>query len=1524
MRTFFRLSFTLTLFVCFSFRGISQTSGSSANEILSQVASQQQKNEDKINAAFTAMEAVERAGAYIESLADLFGNGEVTLPVGIKKGDYELIIQKILYNKDTQRSQIYATCAFKFKEDGQPVVFEGISDIEGQKGLGTNGSLQLVAPVLRKLGNKVAIIFNNGTKANFGCEGIESFTAKLSLVITSDKIVPVNASGKPTSEPIVVSFEGTFQNFDSYSVSFNFDRSFCLKGLQDIIFTLNGAILDQDDIETPALVKFPQGYFTSEADNIKLWRGIAITSASVSLPPFLKKNQQSADSIQTPADSISNPADSLENQNTFKDRVTLRLKDVIIDENGFSGFAEGQNIILSEQLNRSNWGISLTDFRVSLLKNEVKGLGFGGDLNIPPLGKNSLLPYSASYNSSTEEYDFKVNFSGEFDFPVFHSTLTVDETSSIEVMIRDSEFYPTLNASGDITINAPINEADTSKKFSAPGIHFENLSISREKPNLTIGAIGVTGANQSPKFAGFDLTISNIQTFDSPATGSGLSFQTGVNLSQMFGGEAGLQLYGDYDNWKFKRVNLNKVGVNFKSGAYSIYGGVEFKNGDTLYGTGFRGDVELSLLDNKFNLDAVAVFGKKDEFRYFLTDVYFETSPESGIFVPPVLCFYGFGGGLYRRMRQSLNPVLHTEFGNSLSGISYIPDNTKGMGFMASTKLGLKGSPSAFNASVAFEMQFNNSGGLNFVQLRGDAAFMDDPKKWGTLAGNINSHVQKLEEAGGTISLSATSDLKVPENKETGFLTASMNINYDIANKVFSADLNTYLNAGFIKGVGANDRMGWASAYFSPGSWHTYIGTPSNRLGIEILGLARSDGYFMIGDNIPELPPPPPKVLQNFSPQMQNRLNTRNTENLASGNGIAFGSSLGVNFNAELRPFYASLGVGMGAEFMLKNYGENAYCAGSSTTLGIGGWYARGQAWAWVEADIGMKATVFGKTRKFSILDISTSALLAGAGPNPIYFTGAVGGHFRVMGGLISGHCNFDFEIGEECKIMTGSPFGEDIIAQLTPAAGETDVNVFAAPQALFNIPLELEMEIEEDDGAKAWYKVTLEEYSVFYKDTKQKIEGKAQLNSQRNIIMLDPTEPFESKKAMVVYAKVGFKRKLNGQWIDVKGSDGKPVFEEKSAEFTSGERPKEILPEHVKFSYPIANQYNFYPEEYPSGYVLITENYSYLFTTDKPQGYDQVLLVEDSDGTRNETDFTYTTYTTSNLGEDIKMEIDFPLNGVSFKNNEIYKLAIVNVPQATLDISGNITTTTTNLTDSVLITENQAEGTLSTLHEKTIYALHFRTSKYSTFSAKMATFDTRSTGWRDYIEPFVHSINANITDDEFFDRNEMQWVNGEYPVIQFQAKLNETGWYGNSIYQSMYGTVSYSFIEYARNAAYSQLNALGYPPTRAVYIQNPAGGSQLTNDEILSGMPMGTYPYGIFTYSLPYWFSRDLFLIKTKLANKAAQGENLSQVELAILTTDHPPVVTQGDYPVSVRYVLPGKNIVTSTVNIVMYNPIN
>lgn len=1475
-----------------------------SDDLLTLVGKYKEVNAKKVEAAFAAMATVQNAGAYINSFSELLSSQVVTLPVGIRHNGYELILRELSYNNVTGKNRVLASCAFSFKEDGTPIAFEGYVDIEGQKGLGTSGSLELITPVRRDMGSNLILVFNRGTRVNFSCDGVESFFAKMDLVVNSDKFFPVDANGKPSGGWLTASFESFFDDFDNFSINFEFGQSFAFEGLDGFVFSLRGATLDQSDLFTPATARFPDGYFPSgDMDARNLWKGVAITSATVTLPGFFSKPGVQIEEGKTTA---------------LADRITLGLEDVVLDRNGFTGKALAQSEMFSSSLlDKESWGISLSEFSLELLKNSVAGLGFRGDINIPPFGKNSLLPYHAFYNLSTKTYEFEVGIHGQFEFPALGCTLDLNRNSYVEVLVKDGGIYPTINACGVLSINAPLGDGEDLKRLKIPDIPFENMRISRAAPYFEIGAVGLTGEFASPEIAGFQLFIEDIKPINNHK-GSGLAFEAGVILSDVFGGKVDLELYGNYSKWKFDRVEVGKVIVDYESSAFSVKGLVEFKSGDEVYGSGFRGDVKFEMLEI-FAFDAVGVFGKKDDYRYFLTDVFYETSPERGIVLAPVpISFYGFGGGLYRKMQQTSSLASSSNFGKSLSGINYKPDRSVGMGFMTSTKFGMLAVPSAFNAKVSFEIQFNQDGGMNFVQLRGDAAFMDSPAKWGKMSESIKSAVGKLESAGGELNPSTKSELGIPENKTGGFLTASILMEYDAANKVFNADLNSYLNAGFIKGVGPDGRMGWASIRVARDQWYAHIGTPRDRLGIEILKLARTEGYFMLGDNIPELPPPPQNVLRNFSRAKQERLNSRSDYEIAEGKGIAFGQSLSIKFNAEMTPFYARMGAGLGAEFLLKNYGANAFCAGSEPPLGINGWYARAQAWAWVEADIGLQARVFGSRRRFSILDISAAALLEGAGPNPLYFAGTVGGRFSVMGGLISGRCDFGFEIGDECRIVSGSPFGDDIIAQLTPSAEESDVNVFVAPQVIFSIPVGLEMEVEEDQGKKAWYRVTLDEFRFFHKATGKEVEGARKFSDEGRVLVFDSHDVLESQSDYVVRAKVGFERRVTGNWSKVTGHDGKPVFEEKEVTFKSGDRPKVILPEHIKYSYPINRQYNFYTSEYDKGYLLLSKNYDYLFTTDAPEGFRQEIRLTDSNGNAQSTTFTYSTNTT---GSDIRMEIDFSLSGFDFRNNEIYNLEMLNVPNTISGLTDNISTNITNISgsDSLFVRTQQAEGSLLLLQEEALFSIHFRSSSYKTFAEKMGGFEFKKNGFRLYIEPFVHELGVNMRNFELFDDFEIEGGLQFRRLIDIHAIVNETEWFNKSIYPLVYQVTPESVIK-ANRVQIMPSGIFHSPPVNSVFIEQYNGGNRLQDHEIRTGRVSGLIQTGSVKYALPFVCSRDYYASKAYISRKS----NLNADELKIIKSDFPERVIKGDYPIVLKYSLPGRNIVTSTIQTTIFNPID
>lgn len=73
-----------------------------------------------------------------------------------------------------------------------------------------------------------------------------------------------------------------------------------------------------------------------------------------------------------------------------------------------------------------------------------------------------------------------------------------------------------------------------------------------------------------------------------------------------------------------------------------------------------------------------------------------------------------------------------------------------------------------------------------------------------------------------------------------------------------------------------------------------------------------------------------------------------------------------------------------------------------------------------------------------------------------------------------------------------GSPFGEDVIAQLTPSSGDKDVNVFIAPQLVLNVPANTEMKL--DDGCT--YKVCIDEFTITNEETNHTLEAKANPSS--------------------------------------------------------------------------------------------------------------------------------------------------------------------------------------------------------------------------------------------------------------------------------------------------------------------------------------------------------------------------------------------------------------------------------------------
>src|SRR5690606_9796254 len=380
-------------------------------------------------------------------------------------------------------------------------------------------------------------------------------------------------------------------------------------------------------------------------------------------------------------------------------------------------------------------------------------------------------------------------------------------------------------------------------------------------------------------------------------------------------------------------------------------------------------------------------------------------------------------------------------------------------------------------AEVFFEIAFFKGGGVRYIAFGGNGTLItpgldtkveklaSNAEKMASVVGDSDAPEGNMQ-GGDTHSLDA---IFGPASEIKAALAARVFIEYDFENTTLHGNFEVFINVagGVIRGIGKNNRAGWAVLHFAPHEWYIYVGTPDDRIGISVgVGSIRAEAtsYFMVGTKILGRPPPPPEVSRILGGMDLDYMKDLNA--IGTGAGFAFGAALSISTgDLTFLMFYARLDAGAGFDIMIKDYGDTR-CEGKNERIGINGWYANGQAYAYFEGRIGIRIKVFGFSKKIPILSIGAAAVLQAKLPNPFWMRGVVGGYFSVLGGAVRGECKFQVTIGNECKIIRDANAVLDdikIIADLTPANKETHVNVFTSPQALFSLPVEKTFEIYDE-----------------------------------------------------------------------------------------------------------------------------------------------------------------------------------------------------------------------------------------------------------------------------------------------------------------------------------------------------------------------------------------------------------------------------------------------------------------------------
>jgi len=1327
-------------------------------------------------------------------------------------------------------------------------------------GIASGAKLSLLNDITINFGPKIEMKIrgsNNNTYVTLGCEGYESMNLDCQIEFDRSLIIPEDLEGNiKEGEKIKADFVRQIVQFNELLINISLP-SFQIEKLPGFSFKLLDATLDLSDVSNSP--DFPSTYQNQNMDahNSPLWQGVYIRELEVMFPP----NMKSKDNIRT----------------------KINAKQLIIDEYGVSGKFSGSKLLSLDNGAIGNWAFSLDSAYFDLKSNHIEQANFNGKIVSPIFDKKTPLAYKAIIQTGGE-YIFNVSSLGELNMDMWAARVKLAPNSSLEIKVINKEFYPkaTLNGSVSVSLSKGSN-------VSLADLSFEELEIQRETPVLRVKAFEISSDVASQKMANFPINLKELG-LKLPNLDAGLNADLRVNLVGTGGGgfaaESGFTIWSELKidglntSFKFKDLDINNLEIDIKGGAFSIKGLLKVYKEDVVYGNGFRGDVDFEMLE-KFTVAASCQFGTVRNFRYYYVDALMVVP--SGLPVFTGFAIYGFGGGIYSHMKQqasglpAFDPTTATQIaeqkvGASASGISYIPDENVYMGIKASVVVGTHPTPDALNGDATFEISFNNSGGVKQVSFLGNAYFMKPAV---------------ISAATGGASM----------------VSASMYIVYDFSNATLYGNLQAFINvAEVVKGTGPNNKAGEVVLYFSKDTWYVYIGRPEKdkRIGLQIVGLFKINSYFCMGTEIPEIPRPDFDISAIIGRDVYGMADDLSGKR---GEGFVFGSSATFSTgDLSFLAFYASFNAGLGFDAMLKNYGTAIRCNGSNgSPLGINGWYAQGQAYAYLQGKIGIKVDLVAVKGSFEILQFSAAALLQAKLPNPTWLKGNAGGNYNILNGLVKGHCDFEFEVGTKCELYDNNPLaGVKIIAESTPHQNEKLVDVFASPQVAFNLPIGQSFAFKDNAGNNRTFRLELDVFKIVTNGIE--IGGIKEWNADKNVVALLPKDMLKQKTNYTFYVKVVFYEQINNAWTKIM-ENGKAACDSVKYTFETGDAPTSIEPNRIAFAYPMLNQYNVYTQESSAGYMKLKQGgWDYLFTP--PKDFRQAMRFTAENRSAKEVAVTY-----DNASQLVRFSIPADLPRENIHNYDIVNIPIV----AELAVDKNVTTITTQAVKSgdntVDIATKDIEGNIQKLEEVKIFESFFRTSKYATFAAKMNAIRKVNS----YEVPILNvqgidEIGNNYRGDELFSDEELSNVAPSTSMIRFEAKENNVWFqsYNNPIIYSNYP--NHNLLIQNRN-----IGALGTKPLLAINMMQSGTNSLGGNGEITSKTLPADFTNLI--YNLDYYVGRDYFELRDKAADYAIK--NGSSAWLRQIITSYYTGLFRDNYEIKASYYLPGSTTPNSETNI-------
>lgn len=1248
-----------------------------------------------------------------------------------------LIVTGITFEPDV--AYLNAVMSFESAEAGNNIAFGGKGICFHPYGIG-GGTAQIFLYEDFSLGDysdfdltfKAPGGDNGGTYITFDCTGFLELNIEGEYEFPTNVLVAADGSGNA----VVATFNITTSEWGQFIAELEMDE-FEVHGVDGYTFTVDEAYLDYSDVANPDGAEFPEDYEDTGDD----WKGFYLSTLSLSLPDDL--SQASGD-------------------------ISIGTQNVVIDHSGVSANIFAAGLLDLDNGKLGEWAFSIDTVQIDIVSNSLVDGSLLGQIHVPILDEENSLNYSALMAKSDEGVDllFTINTEEDVSVSMWAAEMSLASTSVIAFAKTDEGFIPYAELNGDLTLAMEIQEGNA---FEIEALAFEGLKINHPEENkrIAVDAFSLFGGgsgsddasseeegsdDEQESLSGFPVSISNVAFEEGDGDQAGINFDLNLNLTGDdlgVAGTANIIVTGAYDAagapfnaWKFEGVELSAIEVDADIAAGSIKGSLEIYKGDATYGSGFKG-----LLSAQFTgigkVDALAQFGQVNSFRYFFVDaMVLSQSPFIDVLG---IGLYGFGGGMYHHMsRDDSDPAMNleagtlyaepSELGASLSGIKYVPNKKTLLGLKAALTMGI-----APGTSFSTDAYFEGSFGLN----------------------NSVPSIESMAFGGKAYFMSPGSILDREDSQVIGQFDANLDLS-EPDDPVFTGTAQVTFDTDVISGSGS------AAMKLSKKESYVWIGTPKNPINIGVSGLGSFKMYADMGDRVPSMP-----NVSDLVPNYRGTTISQRPTDLG-GTKIIFGAKFAMpkkSFNYG--SFYASAQFGLGFDAYLRQVNA-ADCGIATGKIGIDSWYLSGQAYAYGSGNIGLKVKTWFYKGNVNLLNLSASMVMQAELPNPTWINGDVNVKYKVLGGAIKGNIGYEFEIGERCAFEENPISGISVIADTSPKNGETNVNCFASPAAVCNLPINEIMEIEQLDSDGDVITHQYMPYVSSHTITGGHRSYQLSIEEDGDLIVLDQQDLLDEYTYYNVSITVKWKKRK-------KGSSRWEVLDQeetKTFRFKTGKKPDFIPEDAVSYANPLPNRRNVYDQNLRNKWRiwLKTKGWGYLFEDKEFTYYLRATNMETGSTIKRVTGYLdHPYFHTGMVGFGTNYSVAFN-SWLNNQNGAMIKGEVIGVYKGTSS-NAKISTSSSSKATGVNAETKSISGTrvkATVAEDKLIYKWYFRMSDFDTphqkiraYSGNRETSWTYSANWTDGLKG--HRVDGGLHGSEerldHWDMNATSYKIGRYTI---------------------------------------------------------------------------------------------------------------------------------------------------------------